>query len=183
MESKERLWQTEEQDRTPDNPPAPEAIRPPKAGAWKAGEYPLENLPVINKSVEAFSEWIRLVATELNTQDMKLAYHALRGVLFTLRDRLTPEEVFDLSAQLPLLVRGLLFEGYRPMGKPERIHAEAFRKRVQKEMPQRDDIPLDVVIRAVIRVMSQQITAGEFEDIQHQMPKDLKPLLFGLKVD
>lgn len=49
-----------------------------------------------------------------------MAYHALRGVLFTLRDRPTPDEAAHLAAQLPLLVRGIYYEGYQPSNKPER---------------------------------------------------------------
>lgn len=45
--------------------------------------------------------------------DRQMAYHALRGVLFTLRDRLTVEEAAHFASQLPLLIRGIFYEGYR----------------------------------------------------------------------
>jgi uncharacterized protein (DUF2267 family) len=41
------------------------------------------------------------------------AYGVLRAVLHQLRYGLTPEEVIDLAAQLPLIVRGVYFEGWR----------------------------------------------------------------------
>src|SRR6056297_1140484 len=34
-------------------------------------------------------------------------YHALRGVLVALRDRMPAQEVFQLSAQMPVHIRGL----------------------------------------------------------------------------
>src|SRR5271165_2158597 len=46
------------------------------------------------------------------------AYRALRSVLYVLRDRLTPEQAVHLGAQLPILVRGTYYEGWRIAGKP-----------------------------------------------------------------
>lgn len=43
---------------------------------------------------------------ELDWQDRHAAYLALRATLHALRDRLTVEEVAELGAQLPMLIRG-----------------------------------------------------------------------------
>ena len=45
--------------------------------------------------------------------DRRSAYRALRSVLHVLRDRLTPEQAVHLGAQLPLLVRGIFYDGWR----------------------------------------------------------------------
>jgi uncharacterized protein (DUF2267 family) len=39
-------------------------------------------------------------------------------VLHVLRNRLTPEQAMHLGAQLPLLVRGIFYDGWRIAGKP-----------------------------------------------------------------
>jgi uncharacterized protein (DUF2267 family) len=55
--------------------------------------------------------WLDDVLDELRTDDRPLAYAILRGVLHALRDRLPQAEVVDLGAQLPMLLRGLYYDG------------------------------------------------------------------------
>ncbi|MCB0122035.1 MAG: DUF2267 domain-containing protein, partial [Caldilineaceae bacterium] len=78
--------------------------------------------------------WLNEIAEEMGNPDRHLAYHALRGVLFALRDRVTVEEVFNLSAQLPMLMRGIYLEGYKVAGKPEKYHVDEFLARVNREI-------------------------------------------------
>jgi hypothetical protein len=52
-------------------------------------------------------------------------------VLQTLRDRLTVEEAAQLAAQLPMLVRGLYYEGWNPTVVPVDMDSADFLARVQ----------------------------------------------------
>src|SRR5687768_3605109 len=62
--------------------------------------------------------WLNELAQELDWDDRHRALTALRVTLAALRDRLSLEEVAQLGAQLPLVVRGLYYEGWDPSGKP-----------------------------------------------------------------
>jgi len=64
------------------------------------------------------------------------AYVALRATLHALRDRLPVEETAELAAQLPMLVRGVYYEGWDPTGKPVRERSlEGFLAGVAVELP------------------------------------------------
>jgi len=60
-----------------------------------------------DRTIHETNTWLRDISEILGDPRPNIAYHALRGTLFALRDRLPPVEVFDLSAQLPVLIRGL----------------------------------------------------------------------------
>ena len=120
---------------------------------------------------------LRDVSVELSHPDLGVAYHALRGTLSALRDRLPPDEACDLAAQLPLLVRGLFFEGYRPSGKPQKLDREAFLGRVKNELDAAKPVNVERAARAVLAVLSRRISAGEWDQVRHALPRDLRPLL------
>lgn len=105
------------------------------------------------------------------------AYLALRSVLHALRDRLTMAEALDLGAQLPMLVRGFYYEGWKPADTPRKErHKEDFLAHVQHDF--RNDAHMDAeqIVRVVFRVLARHISAGEIEDIQLILPAELRAL-------
>jgi uncharacterized protein (DUF2267 family) len=105
------------------------------------------------------------------------SYAALRGVLHAVRDRLTVEEAAQLAAQLPMLVRGIYYEGWDPNRVPVKMHRDEFLQRIRQEFPY--DVPggIEPVMRTVLTALRQHITDGEWEDIKSAMPKDLTTAL------
>ena len=127
-------------------------------------------------------QWINEIAKELDMPDRKdVAYTALRTVLHSLRDRLTYEELFQFSAQLPLLIRGLLFEGYHYPGKPDKFHVQELLKRVDAAMGPSSGTEPDVIFNAVLRVLYRHVSRGEMDDLSAIMPKDIRELWDGVK--
>jgi len=135
-------------------------------------------LEVFDASLQKTQVWFNDLMAELDWEDKpQKAYLALRTVLHALRDRLTVEEAVQLSAQLPMLIRGFYFEGWTLKGKPHKErHKEDFFAHVEKAFKKDPSVSPQRVTRAVFKVLTKHVSAGEIEDIKHIMPKDLQEL-------
>lgn len=102
---------------------------------------------VLDRTVQGTNVWLRIVAEQLHFEDRHHAYVALRAVLRALRDRLPPEVAAHLGARLPILVRGVYYEGWHMTGKPMKDRSvQEFSDHVLKELsPQFPMDPLTVV--------------------------------------
>lgn len=105
------------------------------------------------------------------------SYKALRGVLHALRDRLTVEESAQLAAQLPMLVRGLYFEGWDPTRVPQQMDQSAFLDRIRRDVPYGFRGSVADLVRVVLNAVRQYVTEGEWRDIKTSVPKSLSSVL------
>jgi uncharacterized protein (DUF2267 family) len=108
----------------------------------------------------------------------KQSYHALRAVLHALRDRLTVDEAAHFAAQLPMLVRGIYYDGWDPSRVPKKMHRDEFLDRIRSEMPE-FEVPggTEVLVHTVTDALRLYTTEGEWRDVKAEMPKDLAALL------
>jgi uncharacterized protein (DUF2267 family) len=105
------------------------------------------------------------------------SYAALRAVLHALRDRMTVDETAQLSAQLPMLIRGIYFEGWDPTHVPMKVDRDEFLARVEKEYAH--DMEGDVVqlTQTVLQALRAHVSDGEWDDIRSAVPKKLASVL------
>jgi uncharacterized protein (DUF2267 family) len=128
------------------------------------------------RSQQTTNVWLKELGKKLDNDDRHLAYMALRATVHALRDRLAVDEAAHLGAQLPMLIRGVYYEGWRPAGKPEREHTkEAFLAHVAAEARDPDFEP-EPAVRAVFELLAERITAGEIEDVKSVLPKPIRAL-------
>jgi uncharacterized protein (DUF2267 family) len=128
-------------------------------------------LDVFDTTLHKTNSWLKDLMQVLGTEDRHRAYLALRATLHALRDRLTVEEVAQLGAQLPMLIRGFYYEGWDPTNKPLRVrHREQFLERILPEFRRTDDIDPEEVACAVFTVLEKRVTEGEIEDVKHVLP-------------
>jgi uncharacterized protein (DUF2267 family) len=134
-------------------------------------------LPVFDTTVQETNLWLKALMERLHTDDRHHAYLALRATLHALRDRLGPENAVHLSAQLPMLVRGLYFEGWHMAGTPtkERTRADFF-DHLRRELPKGSAIDPNLAARAVFGVMWEKLDVGEIGKVIDRLPADLQEL-------
>ena len=111
-------------------------------------------LAIFDTTVQETNLWLKGIMEGLHTDDRHLAYLALRATLHALRDRLGPENAVHLAAQLPMLVRGLYYEGWRLAAAQtkERTRADFF-EHIRGELPRGSAIDPNLAARAVFGVM------------------------------
>ena len=134
-------------------------------------------LDVFDTTIHKTNIWLNDLMQVLGWSDRHKAYQALRATLHALRDRLTIDEVAQLSAQFPMLIRGFYYEGWDPTGKPLRIrHKEQFLARIEQELRGDDCLDPEEVACAVFTVLAHRVTEGKIEDVQYILPAEIREL-------
>jgi uncharacterized protein (DUF2267 family) len=93
----------------------------------------MSGIQTLDNAVGATEEWINALMARLGWQDKERTYLALLAALHALRDALPRDEAGYLGVQLPVLLRGLYFEGWHPASHIQRAKSRsAFVERIQE---------------------------------------------------
>lgn len=143
----------------------------------------MTGLEVFDKTTQLTQTWVSDVAEELGWEDKHKAFLGLRATLHVLRDRLTMGEAANLGSQLPILLAGFYYEGWKPEKNPSKERSKEdflnhFRSHLGNYFQKTDvnDIDAEQIIRAVFSVIAKRIPKGEVEDVTHILPAQLKEL-------
>jgi uncharacterized protein (DUF2267 family) len=137
----------------------------------------MTGLDVFDTTIHKTNSWLKEIMEELGIDNRHQAYQALRGTLQALRDRLPVQEATHLGAQLPMLITGIYYEGWKPEDKPERIrHKEEFLDRVWEAFGWQSDVDSERAARAVFNVLARRVSEGEIQDITGILPQELREL-------
>lgn len=132
-------------------------------------------LDTFDKTVQESNLWLKDIMERLDTDDRHYAYSTLRAVLHALRDRIGPESAAHLGAQLPMLLRGLFYEGWDPTNKPTKErHEEAFLAHIARELPRAAEDEVEQGTLAVLDVLSKHVDRGAAVKIAGMFPRELR---------
>jgi uncharacterized protein (DUF2267 family) len=134
-------------------------------------------LEVFDKTLHETNRYLKIVLRELGTDDRRIALAALRATLHALRDRLMPMDAVHLGAQLPMLVRGLYYEDWRPaeIFAKER-HVRDFLAHVEALLPAQLKGYAEPACRAAFAAVEECIDPGETRKVQNELPLELRGL-------
>ncbi|MFN3919310.1 MAG: DUF2267 domain-containing protein [Methylohalobius sp.] len=137
----------------------------------------MSNFEPIERTVQKTFEWLKEIGQELGSEDKYRAYHALRSVLHHLRDRLSVDDSANLAAELPMLIRGLYYEGWQPSKVPLKIRSkDEFLDLIRQDFSQEPEVDAAKIARAVFSVLERHISEGEAKEILHSLPKQIREI-------
>lgn len=76
---------------------------------------------VFDRSLHKANIWLKEIMEEMDWSDRERSFSAMRATLHALRDLLFLKETVHLGTQLPILFRGIYYEGWNPHLNPLRL--------------------------------------------------------------
>lgn len=137
------------------------------------------NITSLDRAIQSTILWLKDVQDELLWDDKEKTYRATKSVLQAIRDRLPIEEIAHLMANLPIIMKGMMMDGYDYQEKPARIKTvEDFYNCIQEyyDVLRRDELNAKDVTHAVVTMLKKRVGEGEVRKIAANMPAELKPL-------
>ena len=138
----------------------------------------MHGLEMLDHTVHLTHEWIKELDADLGWRNKPRTFRLLRAVLHALRDCLPAAEAADLAAQLPTLMRGVFYEGYRPAHEHKhRWSADDFLVRLNRSF---DNDPVEEgmadAAKVVFRQLARKVSLGEIEDVLGALPTEIREL-------
>jgi uncharacterized protein (DUF2267 family) len=134
-----------------------------------------QGLEVIDHAAQTTHEWVAELAGRLDWVSKRSALRLLRVTLHQIRDHILIDEVAQLSAQLPLLIRGMFFEGWVPKRTPVKDRsAEGFVKSIEDQLGETADYRGPADITYVFLLLNAHLSVGEIEDVRASLPADIR---------
>ena len=126
------------------------------------------------------NEMINQLAQELDTPRDQAA-RILRSTLHALRNRLSNEENFDLLSQLPMMLKAIYVDGWKPAAKIyQSHHLDDFIDEIRSFDPHAAARDLgnneraQYMVKGVVRILGQYVSQGEMNDVIGVLPAEIK---------
>jgi len=132
---------------------------------------------VFERTTHEAHEWVNDLAGRTGWSNEREVLRLLRSVLAAIRDHLPVNEMAQFSAQMPLILRGMFYEGWQPKNTPLRErHAAAFIAAIEGRIGDVVDYQGPADVKAVFNVINARISRGEVEDVRACLPQELRDL-------
>jgi uncharacterized protein (DUF2267 family) len=133
-------------------------------------------LDVFDKTLQSTNAWLGEMMETLGP-DRQIAWHALGAVLRTVRDRVPLGLAAHLGAQLPLLVRGLYYDQWRPSEEPLTWRLlDEFLSLISAELRNLRPVDAKDAARATFQVLNHHVDPGQLRKLRDTLPEEVRRL-------
>lgn len=134
-------------------------------------------LKTFDDTVHTTNTWLHEITSRMGWDDRRRGYRLLRHSLHAMRDQMPLAEISHLSAQLPLLIRGVFFEGWQPTKQHSKIRdVDGFLANLRGAFSDDPDFDAEAAFREFISVMRLHVSEGEVEDVRRTLPEPIQTL-------
>lgn len=131
----------------------------------------------LDETLQVANQWLKELNLAMGWDDGNRSYRLLRATLHALRDRLPAHEAVHLGAQLPMLIRGLYYDGWQMRESPSSERSrDAFLAHIEAAFKQDPNADPEALVRKVFAFLAGKISAGEIGDVKHVLPPDIRAL-------
>ena len=136
----------------------------------------ITGLEVFDRTIQETNIWLGEIAEDL-VPDRQVAYRVLRVVLHAIRDGLTVDQAAHLSAQLPMLIRGICYE-ISPARTPNTVRSCAeFLNAAADDLGDTRPINPADACAAVFNCVRRHITPGQLQHVYWSLPEPVRQAL------
>jgi uncharacterized protein (DUF2267 family) len=133
-------------------------------------------LDVFDKTLQTTHIWLNEIMENIGP-DRQVAWHVLGAVLRTVRDRIPLELSAHLGAELPILVRGLYYDQWRPEREPERYRSlDEFLERTAANLSMTRPVNPRDAAHAVFVVLTRHLPDGQVRKIRQALPEGVREI-------
>jgi uncharacterized protein (DUF2267 family) len=132
---------------------------------------------LIVKNTHILHTWLNHINEQTDWEGSAYAFDALKATLQALRIYLLLPHLAHVGAQLPLIIRGIFFENWKPSRLPINKRNLTHFLHIIKEHMHHSDIDPETAARAVLKTLAAKSHEAEIEKIQRLLPNDIGLLL------
>ena len=136
-----------------------------------------QGLEVIDHTVQLTHEWINELNERLDWTSPHDALRLMRETLKAIRDHLGHQELTQFAAQMPLLIKGMYFEGWKPAETPIRDRSvDDFVSGIEAKVGDVMEYRGREDIVSVFKLLNSRISEGEVADVRANLPMAIRDL-------
>lgn len=133
---------------------------------------------IFDTALQQAHEWLHVTGEELGLSNERSATAALRAALHVVRDSLTMAQALALGDCLPVLVRGLYYEGWRLKDKFEtKLVPDEAVANARHDLRGHDELRSEEeTLRAGFKALRHLLPQDEMEKLLQALPADIQRL-------